>query len=152
MRLSTCLLWIVSAVKSSRSVLAKSFCKILILFDLILYVPVNNFSVMLRQIFLGWTSTKQKLMCLVQGNNTVMLVSLKPTTPRSQSKKACKDQESIQSNTTLDPGYQWESDKLTVRHHKREPRGQPFPSRWPQGTNKQTRTKAYIANTRGKKH
>ena len=23
----------------------------------------------------------------------------------------------------------WESDKLTVRHHKREPRGQPFPSR-----------------------
>ena len=28
-----------------------------------------------------------------------------------------------------------------VRHHKREPRGQPMPSRWPQGTNKQTRTK-----------
>ena len=26
--------------------------------------------------------------------------------------------------TTPDPGYQWESDKLTVRHHKREPRGQ----------------------------
>ena len=25
--------------------------------------------------------------------------------------------------------YQWESDKLTVRHHKREPRGQPLPSR-----------------------
>ena len=24
------------------------------------------------------------------------------------------------------PGYQWESNKLTVRHHKREPRGQPF--------------------------
>ena len=29
------------------------------LFELILYVPVNNFSVMLRQVFLGWTSTKQ---------------------------------------------------------------------------------------------
>ena len=29
------------------------------LFDLILYVPVNNFSVMLGQVFLGWTSTKQ---------------------------------------------------------------------------------------------
>ena len=27
------------------------------------------------------------------------------------------------------------------RHHKREPRGQPFPSRWPQSTHKQTRTK-----------
>ena len=35
---------------------------------------------------------------------------------------------SIQSSTTPDPGYQWESDKLTVRHHKREPRGQPFPN------------------------
>ena len=30
-----------------------------------------------------------------------------------QSKKWCKDQESIQSSTTPDPGYQWESDKLT---------------------------------------
>ena len=25
----------------------------------------------------------------------------------------CKDQESIQSSTTSDPGYQWESEKLT---------------------------------------
>ena len=46
-----------------------------------------------------------------------------------KSKKGCKDQESIQSSTTPDPGYQWESDKLTVRQHKREPGGQPFPSR-----------------------
>ena len=30
------------------------------------------------------------------------------------SKKGCEDQESIQSSTTPDPGYQWESDKLTV--------------------------------------
>ena len=37
------------------------------------------------------------------------------------SKKGCKDQESIQSSTTPDPGYQWKSDKLTVIHHKREP-------------------------------
>ena len=33
---------------------------------------------------------------------------------------------SIQSSSTPDPGYQWESNKLTVRHHKRKPRGQPF--------------------------
>ena len=32
----------------------------------------------------------------------------------------------IQSSTTPDPGYQGKSDKITVRHHKREPRGQPF--------------------------
>ena len=30
------------------------------------------------------------------------------------------------------------------RHHKREPRGQPFPSRWPQGIDKQTRTKSFL--------
>ena len=34
----------------------------------------------------------------------------------------------LQSSTTPDPGYQWESDKLTVIHHKLEPRGQPFPA------------------------
>ena len=26
----------------------------------------------------------------------------------------------------------WESDKNIIKHHKREPRGQPLPSRWPQ--------------------
>ena len=42
-----------------------------------------------------------------------------------KSKKEGKDQVSIQSSTTPDTGYQWESDKVTIRHHKREPRGQP---------------------------
>ena len=46
-----------------------------------------------------------------------------------KSKKEDKDQKSIQSSTTLDQGYQWESDNFTTRHHKREPRGQAFPSR-----------------------
>ena len=41
-----------------------------------------------------------------------------------QSKKDDKDQESIQSSTVPDPGYQWESNKLTVRHHRRELRSQ----------------------------
>ena len=45
---------------------------------------------------------------------------------RVQSKLGCKEQESIQSRTTPDPGYQWESNTFTIRHHKREPRGQPF--------------------------
>ena len=48
---------------------------------------------------------------------------------KTLSKLGCKDQESMQSSNTPDPGYQWESDKLTVRHHKRETRDQPFPSR-----------------------
>ena len=41
-----------------------------------------------------------------------------------KSKKDGKDQESIQSSTTPDQGYQWESNKLTVRHHRRELRSQ----------------------------
>ena len=35
-----------------------------------------------------------------------------------QSKKDDKDQESIQSCTTPDLGYQWESDNFTIGHHK----------------------------------
>ena len=31
-----------------------------------------------------------------------------------ESKKEGKDQESIQSSTTPDPGYQWESDNVTI--------------------------------------
>ena len=61
--------------------------------------------------------------------------------PYYESKKKSKYQESIQSSTPPDPGYQWESNNFTIRHNKREPRGQPFPSRWPQDINTQTRTK-----------
>ena len=61
-----------------------------------------------------------------------VLMSLGGDCPRfmscERSKYGCEDQESIQSSTTPDPGYQWESNKLTVRHHKRKPRGQPFSS------------------------
>ena len=47
-----------------------------------------------------------------------------------KSRKGGKDQESIQSSTTPDPGYHTsESDKNTIRHHKREPMGViPFPA------------------------
>ena len=43
-------------------------------------------------------------------------------------KKAKIDQESMQLSTTPGPGYQWESVKVTIIHHKREPRGQPIKS------------------------
>ena len=77
--------------------------------------------------------------------NALLMFSLDPIkTPFFyKSKKEGKDQDSIQSSNTSYPGYQWESDNFTIRHHKREQIGQPFPSRWPQGINKQTRTKAY---------
>ena len=35
-----------------------------------------------------------------------------------QSKKEGKDQELIQSSTTPDPGYQWESDNVTIADFK----------------------------------
>ena len=43
-----------------------------------LYIPVSNFSVMLGQylVFLGCTSTKQRIKCLAQGHYTVALMSL----------------------------------------------------------------------------
>ena len=57
----------------------------LILFGLILYVPINNFSVMLGQVFLGGISTKQWIKCLAQGHNTVtpQAVRLELTTIQS---------------------------------------------------------------------
>ena len=47
----------------------------------------------------------------------------------NKNKRGGKNQESIQSSTTSDPGYQWKSDNVTIRLNKRVPRGQPFPSR-----------------------
>ena len=39
------------------------------------------------RVFLGWTSTKQGLMCLAfKGHNPVTLMRFEPTTPRSQDK------------------------------------------------------------------
>ena len=45
-----------------------------------------------------------------------------------ESKKGCKDQESIQSSTTPDPGYQWESDKLTEDTTNESQEVSPFPA------------------------
>ena len=39
-----------------------------------------------------------------------------------------KDQKSIQSSTTSDPGYQWESDKLTVDTTNESQEVSPFPA------------------------
>ena len=46
----------------------------------------------------------------------------------TQSKLGCKDQKSIQSSTTPVPGYQWESDKLTVDTTNESQEVSPFPA------------------------
>ena len=61
------------------------------------------------------------------GENTLIKLTHYDETKKSE--KEGKDQESIQSSTTPYPGYQWESDNVIITHHKREPRGQTFPSR-----------------------
>ena len=45
-----------------------------------------------------------------------------------QSKKEGKYQESIQSSTTSDPGYQWESDNITIRHQNESQEVSPVPA------------------------
>ena len=47
----------------------------------------------------------------------------------NQCKKDGKDQETIQSSTTPDPGYHMGRKQKYNKHHQQEPRGQPFPSR-----------------------
>ena len=66
------------------------------------------------------------------------------------SKKWCKDQESIQSSTTPDPGYQWESDKLTEDTTNESQEVSPFPA----GDHKAhiNRRAQNIANTRQNKN
>ena len=63
-------------------------CKVYTDVGLILYVPVNNLSVTSERVFLGWTSTKQGLMCLAQGHNAVTPVRLEPTALRSSVKNS----------------------------------------------------------------
>ena len=57
------------------------------------YVPVNNFSIMLRWIFQGWTRTKQRIPCHAElkGHNPVPQVRLKPTISRSWVKNSITD-------------------------------------------------------------
>ena len=45
--------------------------------------PINNLSVIKGRVFLGWTSTKLRLMCLAQGHNAVMPMRLNSAAPQS---------------------------------------------------------------------
>ena len=45
-----------------------------------------------------------------------------------RNKKNCKDQEMIQSSTTTDPGYLWESNKNTINITNKSKEVTPFPA------------------------
>ena len=87
------------------------------------YLPALEIIKCIFKMFWAWVQSRHFILCLV-----LLKVS-----------KGAKIRNRY-NQVPLDPGYQWKRDKLTVRHHKREQRGQPFPSRWPQGTYKQTRS------------
>ena len=74
----------------------------------------------------GGTEAKTSIIFFEYGH---VVYQIKADEACSNSNIEGKDQESIQSSTTPDAGYQWKSNKLTIRHHKPEPIGQPFPSR-----------------------
>ena len=69
-----------------RGIPRRSFFCLFCSFNLIFYIPVNNFSVTSGRVFLGWTSTKLGLMCLAQGHNVVTPVRLKPAALQSRVK------------------------------------------------------------------
>ena len=52
-------------------------------FDLILYIPFNNFSVISGRVFLGKNSTKQRVMSFAQGHNA--LNAFVPVRPKLES-------------------------------------------------------------------
>ena len=56
----------------------------------------------------------------------------------SKERKMAKIRNQYNQVPHLTQDITWESDKITIRHHKQKPRGQPFPSRKPQGSNEQT--------------
>ena len=58
------------------------------------------------QVFLGWTSTKQGLMCFAQGHNAVTRMRLEPTTSQSRDKH---------SSTVSD--FIWDFRKLPFPSH-----------------------------------
>ena len=48
---------------------------------------------------------------------------------RTKVRKRTKIRNRYNQAPYLTQDTKWESDNVTIRHHKREPRGQPFPSR-----------------------
>ena len=62
------------------------------------------------------------------GGGTLSKCKMQNAKKIAQSKKGCKDQESIQSSTTPDPRFQWESDKLTADTTNESQEVSPFPA------------------------
>ena len=91
--------------------------------ELLEAVPIEPYECNSFTLKLQWTS---KNISKYIGTNAIKSNSI--LTHVKISKKGGKDQESIQSSTTPDPGYQWESDKLTVDTTNESQEVSPFPA------------------------
>ena len=92
-------------------------------------MTLNNFDLDIKNQNKRWVALLYAWTVMLTTIDHEYIITLNSTFIPFESKKEGKDLELIQSSTTPDTGYQWESDNVTIRHHKREPRGQPFPSR-----------------------
>ena len=92
------------------------------------------------------TKQSNQLSLLQQDDCKTRTITNSHNGSNNQSKRGCKDQESIQSSTKPDPGYQWESDKHTVDTTNESQEVSPFPA----GDHKAhiNRRAQNIANTR----
>ena len=100
--------------------LGMSYC--FCLFDLLLYVSVNNFSVMLGWFFQSWTSTKQRIKCLAQGHKAVAPVRPQSATP-DQSQALYQWATKLQFDTLKIPNDNesmqvWYDLKWFIKYHK----------------------------------
>ena len=76
--------------------------------------PINNLSDIKGRVYLGWTSAKLGLMCLAQGHNAVMPVSLKPAAPRSRVKHSTT--EPLHQQITEDPNLKlWNTTNIFIK-------------------------------------
>ena len=84
---------------------AHYICCLFCLFNLILYVPANTFSVMSGRVFLGWISTKHELLGLAEGHNAVPSTRPEPATSRSRVKHSTT--ELLRSPSSYTQMYFW---------------------------------------------
>ena len=75
----------------------------------------------------GWTQIRSdKISDLIRIQSVWHSDGISERLLLNKSKKEGKDQELIQSSSTPDPGYQWKSYKLTIRHHNESYEVSPF--------------------------
>ena len=86
--------------------------------NLPIYVTLKKYGFRTMRVIVRYSTEKFTMRCLGMLDCYMIAVVMKGPMGSLLSTKEGKDQESIQSSTTPDPGYHWESDNFTIRHKK----------------------------------